>query len=104
MPDPGPERETQNFNGSVAQLSPKFVTKLKELFFTFLNPELLNPKVINGNTITGRELLKLFEVFVEKFNGDELPQPMDLVEAVAKATDLNLIYKLKVKIVLNYSI
>jgi len=104
MPEPGPERENENFNGSVSQLSPKFVTKLKELFFTLLNPDSLNPKVINGNAITGKELLKFFDVFIEKFNGDELPQPMDLVEAVAKATDINLIYKLKVKIVLNYSI
>jgi hypothetical protein len=96
MPEPGSQKDKEDFNGSVSQLNPKFVEKLKELFSILLNPNSIKPKIINGNTINGRDLLKFFEVFVEKFNGDEFPQPMDLVEAVAKATDLNLIFRLKV--------
>jgi len=60
MPEPGSNRESEDFNGSVSQLNDKFVEKLRELFLVLLNPDSLKPKIINGSNITGGELLKFF--------------------------------------------
>jgi atlastin len=84
------------FTGSVAQLNPDFVKKMKELFSVFFDPESLDVKVISGLQITGRDLLKYFESYIEIFNSDKL-NPEDLLEVTAKATDYKIIFDLKVK-------
>ena len=97
MPDLGPNKDDDSFDGSVSKMSVRFTEKLNELFLSYLNPEVLNAKLINGKAITGRELLKFFELYVEKFNSKELPKPLDLVEATEKANDFNLAFRLKVR-------
>ncbi len=102
MPDPGADKEDDKFNGSVSKMSKKFVDKMKEFFSHALNPEELKTKIVNGRPISGRDLLKYFEVYIEKFNSDEMPKPIDLVQATAKATDSNLVHHLKVCLALNF--
>jgi hypothetical protein len=75
---------------------------MEEFFSHAINPEELKTKIVNGRTNSGRDLLKYFEVYVERFNSDELPKPIDLVQATAKATDSNLVHHLKVCIALNF--
>jgi atlastin len=97
MPDPGDKaKEDIDFNGSVAHLSDRFVTKMKEFINHFLNPEELKPKMINNKYITGSDLYEYLKAYVEIFNSDELPKPVDIVEATAKTADLIYINKLKV--------
>jgi hypothetical protein len=84
------------FTGSVAQLNPDFIKKMKELFSVFFDPESLDLKVTSGLQITGRDLLKYFESYIEIFNSEKL-NPEDLLEITAKATDYKIIFDLKVK-------
>jgi atlastin len=89
------EKEDEVFTGSVSQLNPEFVKKMKELFSNFFDPESLDVKVISGLQITARDLLKYFEAYIEIFNSDKL-NPEDLLEITAKATDYKIIFDLKV--------
>jgi len=98
MPDPGDKaKEDLEFKGSVSDLSPRLVEKMKEFITYLLNPEELNPKMINNSVVTGSDLCQYFKAYVEIFNSDELPTPVDIVEATAKTADLIQINKLRVK-------
>jgi hypothetical protein len=58
----------QDFNGSVSQLNPDFVMKMKELFSVPFDPKSLDGKVISGLQIHGRNLLTYFDNYVELLN------------------------------------
>jgi len=97
MPNPKRNKEAKDFDGSISQLDTKFVSKMEELFSCLLNPDELETKKVNGVPVTGSELLNYFNAYVKTFNSDEIPRPVDLIEATARAYDYNLIHKLKVR-------
>ncbi len=89
------EKEEDSFNGSVSQLNPKFIEKMKELFSYYFDPDTLEFRTINGYPINGRDLLKYFESYIEIFNSDKL-EPNDIMNVTLKATDYKIIFDLKV--------
>jgi len=105
MPDPGDKaKEDLEFKGSVSDLSPRFVEKMKEFITYLLNPEDLKPKMINNCYVTASELCQYIKAYVQIFNSEELPKPVDIVEATAKTADLIQINKLKVNLSLYFFI
>ncbi len=88
--------EEQDFNGSVSQLNPDFVMKMKELFSVFFDPKSLDGKVISGLQIYGRNLLTYFDSYIELFNSDKL-DPRDLLEVTVKASDVKNNFNMKVR-------
>ncbi|CAG2100548.1 unnamed protein product [Medioppia subpectinata] len=61
----------------------------------FVNPDTITVKTINGRPITGNEFGSYIEAYVTMFNSESIPQASDLVGAMHKAHDTNLINQLK---------
>ena len=96
MPDIGSAAKKAKYNGSVNGLADRFVEKMEELIVHLLDAEEINAKIIDNNQITGEMVLHYFKSYVDIFNSDELPKPIDLIEATAKTGDFIQLNKLKV--------
>lgn len=81
MPHPGMAvARGQNFNGSLQQIDPDFVTYVKELTPELFAPENLIVKKINGQKVRARDLVQYLQTYTDTFNGDTLPEPTTLCD------------------------
>ncbi|CAN8022291.1 unnamed protein product [Ixodes persulcatus] len=89
MPHPGLKVATAPaFDGRLADIEEAFKEQLRSLVPSVLAPDRLLVKEINGLKVTCRELLEYFQVYVNIFKGDELPEPKSMLEATAEANNL----------------
>ncbi|CAG2163493.1 unnamed protein product [Oppiella nova] len=97
MPEPGPGVREADFAGRLNQLSPQFIEILDEFCAKFLNPDELPVKVLNGQPLKGQQFGQYFESCANMFNNsDALPLASDMLQALNKAFDINLITQIKV--------
>ncbi|CAG2113009.1 unnamed protein product, partial [Medioppia subpectinata] len=94
MPERGPEARAAEFDGRRPQLSAEFIEILDEFCRKILAPERLTPKMAGGRPLTGRAFSLYIKVYVDMFNSGQI-QGCDMLEALSKITDHNLIKQIK---------
>ncbi|KAL0868832.1 hypothetical protein ABMA27_007192 [Loxostege sticticalis] len=96
MPHPGLTVATNpHFTGKLTDISPDFKTHLKQFIPMLLAPEHLVPKLLGGQRVKARDLLVYFKVYMNIFNGSELPEPKTILEATAEANNLSALAEAK---------
>ncbi|XP_052756538.1 atlastin-like [Galleria mellonella] len=92
MPHPGLNVATSpEFNGKLADIRDEFKTSLRQLVPMLLAPENLVPKLIGGQKVKAKDLMQYFRVYMNIFNGSELPTPKTILEATAEANNLSAV-------------
>ncbi|XP_065307611.2 atlastin-3-like [Dermacentor albipictus] len=94
LPHPGRKAATGvSFDGRLADIDEEFKQQLQDLVSSLLDPDNLISKSINGQDITCREFTIYMKAYIEVFNGGELPEPMSVLQATAKANNLAAVFK-----------
>ncbi|XP_077529851.1 atlastin-2-like isoform X2 [Haemaphysalis longicornis] len=79
---------SQSFDGRLSDIDDVFTTHLRKLVPSLLQPDNLLVKEINGQRISCEEWMTYFQVYVNTFNRNKLPEPMSLLEATAEVHNL----------------
>ena len=85
LPHPGEDATVQEFEGDKEQMRPNFISALNELMPLLFSEENLKVKLSGGSRMTCKDLATLIEKSVEIFQGDKLPSPISVVQALAEA-------------------
>lgn len=94
LPNPGKKVTTcESFDGRLSDIDEDFKEQLEILIPSLLAPENLTTKKINGQHITCGEFHIYMKAYVDVFNGGELPEPMSVLQATAKANNLAAVFK-----------
>jgi len=89
MPHPGLRVATSpEFKGQLSEIETEFKKQLKVMVPRLLSPDGLVLKEVNGRRITGRELMEYFRVYINIFQGEDLPEPKSMLLATAEANNL----------------
>lgn len=89
MPHPGLKVAVNpEFRGQIDDIDAEFQQQLRSLIPRLLDAENLVLKKINGQEITCRELLEYFRVYINIFQGEDLPEPKSMLMATAEANNL----------------
>lgn len=72
--------EKENFDGRLADLSPKFKECLKELVPFYFAPQQLSPKVIDRQVVTCSDVPHYIRSYIKVFNSEDTPTPLNLLE------------------------
>ncbi|GMR48211.1 hypothetical protein PMAYCL1PPCAC_18406, partial [Pristionchus mayeri] len=89
MPHPGLKVATNpNFEGKVVDIEPEFQQQLRTLVPRLLDPGNLLVKEVNGRKTTCRELVEYFKAYLKVFQGQDLPEPKNMLIATAEANNL----------------
>lgn len=96
MPHPGLEMvQNENFNGKLDEISEEFLEQLKILVHMVLSPTKLKVKEVNGEKVRFKELVRYFKVYLNVLTGDELPEPMSVLNATADVDHLKILSECK---------
>ena len=89
LPPPGRKvAGSTSFDGSSNDMDPEFIKGLNELMPKILAPKNLTVKTIAGNPVRAGQLSNFFATYVKLFQSDELPKPMNIMQATAKANNM----------------
>ncbi|XP_077494146.1 atlastin-1-like isoform X2 [Amblyomma americanum] len=89
MPHPGPKvAESNDFDGRVSDIDEKFVINLEKFVPLVLAGDTLQEKVINGQKVSCQGLASYIESYMKAFAGNELPEPISVLQATAEANNL----------------
>lgn len=81
MPYPGEVvAQDQHFDGKLIDISPKFISALKDLVPKLFAPENLIVKKLYGQKIRAKDWIQCFESYMRIFNGSEMPEPKSIYE------------------------
>lgn len=98
MPHPGFCVTNPSFKGRLADLELEFKENLKALVPAIFK-EYLAPRIINGAEIKGRDLFDYFKTYTSIFSGNDLPEPVTILQATSSVTlmracrDANEVYE-----------
>ncbi|KAH7934017.1 hypothetical protein HPB49_020436 [Dermacentor silvarum] len=113
LPHPGRKVATGvSFDGRLADIDEDFKQQVQDLVSSLLAPDNLIAKKINGQDITCQEFhiymkvcrlaflqvhiylhFPVLQAYIDVFNGGELPEPMSVLQATAKANNLAAVFK-----------
>ncbi|KAL1430878.1 hypothetical protein MTO96_014735 [Rhipicephalus appendiculatus] len=94
LPHPGTKVATgTSFDGRLSQIEEEFKEQLQDLVPSLLAPDNLTVKKINGEVLTCGEFHIYMKAYVDVFNGGELPEPMSVLQATARANNLAAVFK-----------
>lgn len=94
LPNPGKKVTTgESLDGRLSDIDEDFKQQLEVLIPSLLAPENLTTKKINGQDITCGEFPIYMKAYVDVFNGGELPEPMSVLQATARANNLAAVFK-----------
>lgn len=94
LPHPGRKVATGvSFDGRLADIDEDFKQQVQDLVSSLLAPDNLIAKKINGQDITCQEFHIYMKAYIDVFNGGELPEPMSVLQATAKANNLAAVFK-----------
>ena len=94
MPHPGlAVAQSPKFNGQLKMIEKEFITQTESMFKTILKE--IKPKQVDGQEITSSQLLHFFQTYATIFEGHDLPEPKNLLQATAEATLLSLLTDIK---------
>ncbi|XP_071962979.1 atlastin-2-like [Antedon mediterranea] len=96
MPHPGLKvASNPKFDGRLQDISDEFRDELKVLAPHLLSSDKLATKKINGNVVKGASLVEYFKAYIKIYQGDELPEPMSMLNATAEANNLSAVANAK---------
>ncbi|KAH7940184.1 hypothetical protein HPB52_022099 [Rhipicephalus sanguineus] len=94
LPHPGTKVATgTSFDGRLSEIDEDFKKQLQDLVPSLLAPDNLTVKKINGEELTCGEFHIYMKAYVDVFNGGELPEPMSVLQATARANNLAAVFK-----------
>lgn len=94
LPHPGTKVATgTSFDGRLSEIDEDFKKQLEDLVPSLLAPDNLTVKKINGEELTCGEFHIYMKAYVDVFNGGELPEPMSVLQATARANNLAAVFK-----------
>ncbi|KAJ0175922.1 hypothetical protein K1T71_008096 [Dendrolimus kikuchii] len=85
LPHPGFAVTRRGYQGNHGALDDEFKDNLKQLAASLFAPENLRLKKIGGQTVKAGELITYIKTYVDIFDSDVLPKPMDIVKATTEA-------------------
>ncbi|PAV73795.1 hypothetical protein WR25_20099 [Diploscapter pachys] len=85
MPHPGHRvAERQSFRGHAKDMRPVFREEVRRIVPAMCDPENLKPKSVNGKTLTCRKMIQYIKEYVAHFDGNTMPEPLNILNANAK--------------------
>ncbi|KAL3183678.1 hypothetical protein MRX96_033773 [Rhipicephalus microplus] len=94
LPHPGTKVATgTSFDGRLSEIEEEFKEQLQNLVPSLLAPDNLTVKKINGEVLTCGEFHIYMKAYVGVFNRGELPEPMSVLQATARANNLAAVLK-----------